>query len=75
MTRKCFQNTGELKGVKLTWAAVSDIKFWRWGFWFVLNSLWPGKPELNHQAQRVLGKYSLDCLRQLEVLGSVRKWG
>jgi hypothetical protein len=51
----------------MTWAAISDLKFWRWGFWFVLNSLWPGKPELNHQAQRVLSKYSVQCLEDLEV--------
>ena len=44
-----------------------DHKFWRWGMWFVYNSMWPGRAMRNHTAQQDLGRYSMKCLHELEV--------
>ena len=47
-------NPGELKSVRLSWRAVTDVKFWVWSAWFWYNSLVPGRAEYNHQSCRLL---------------------
>lgn len=60
------KNKAELRRIGLTVDALTDHKFWRWGLWFTFNCFWPGKVEKNHEAQRQLGLYSLQCLEKLE---------
>ena len=47
-------NPGELKSVRLSWRALTDVKFWVWSAWFWYNSLVPGRAEYNHQSCRLL---------------------
>jgi len=60
------QSRGEIKRIQLSWDAVTDHKFWRWGMWFTFNCFFPGKVKANDEAQQTLGLYSLKCLKKLE---------
>ena len=62
------QNRGELRRIQVSWDAISDHKFWRWGMWFTYNCFFPGRVKANHEAQQTLGLYSLKCLKNLEVI-------
>ena len=57
----------ELRRIKLSASALTDPAFYRWCAWFAFNGLWPGRDERNHEAQRNLGAYSVDCLQRLKV--------
>ena len=61
------QNRNELRRIKLSASALTDPAFYRWCAWFAVNGLWPGRDERNHEAQRSLGAYSIDCLARLKV--------
>lgn len=62
-----LQNMNELRRIKLSASALTDPAFYRWCAWFAFNGLWPGRDERNHEAQRNLGAYSVDCLQRLKV--------
>lgn len=61
-----IQNPGELKSIKISLAAWTDLAFYKWAFWFWFNSLFPGRAAYNHESQRQLAHYSLLCMEDEE---------
>jgi len=58
------KNPGELKTMKVGMSAWMDPNFYRWAAWFWFNSLVPGRASYNHESQRQLAWYSLQCMEK-----------
>ena len=58
------KNPGELKTMKVGINAWLDPNFYRWAAWFWFNSLVPGRASYNHESQRQLAWFSLECMEK-----------
>ena len=52
--------------MRLSWRAVTDVKFLVWSAWFWYNSLLSSRAQYNHQSCRLLAWLSLKCREEEE---------